>query len=183
MRSTKRYTNTTFTRRVDHDGGRHRPSRAGKEPVVCAGCGAIYARRRWSHAPAASIRAAAANRPVSVAFCPGCRRRTSGLPRGFVHLDGGFVALHREEISRMLHNEAAHALEDNPTAMVLNWGDDGAGTMLITTSTEHLAFRLGRALEKAYDGTLHCGFSHENKLAHVWWHRDAPAGAAGSNAA
>jgi hypothetical protein len=45
--------------------------------------------------------------------------------------------------------------------------------VLITTTTEHLAIRLGRALEKAFDGRVLYGFSHENKLAHVWWHRDA----------
>jgi len=45
--------------------------------------------------------------------------------------------------------------------------------VLLSTTTEHLAIRLGRALEKAFDGRVLYGFSHENKLAHVWWHRDA----------
>lgn len=40
-------------------------------------------------------------------------------------------------------------------------------------TTEHLAIRLGHALEKAYDGPVLYGISHETKLAHVWWHRDA----------
>ena len=51
MRSQKPYTNATFTHRVDHEAGRHRPPRAPGEPRVCGTCGAVYRGRRW--APAA----------------------------------------------------------------------------------------------------------------------------------
>jgi hypothetical protein len=176
MRSRKRYTNTTFTHRPDQDAGRHRTPRAPSEPILCAGCGAVYVGRRWSHAGAAKIRAAGlAGQPIDVRICPGCRRRNAGLPHGFVHVDGEFVARHRDEILRLLHNEAGRSIEDNPLAQVLEWGDDGMGGLLVTTTTEHLAIRLGRALERAFDGKLLFGFSHENKLAHVWWHRDEAA--------
>ena len=174
MRSHKRYTTQTFTHRVDHDGGRHRPPRAPKEPMVCASCGAAYVKRRWSLDLNARILAAGrAGHPISVRICPACRQRKTGLPHGFVHVDGGFVPVHRDELERLLRNEATHAVEDNPLGQVLDWGNDGRGGLLVTTTTEHLAIRLGRALEKAYDGRLLFGFSHENKLAHVWWHRDA----------
>lgn len=176
MRSNKEYTNTTFTHRPDHDGGRHRTPRAPSEPILCAGCGAIYVHRRWSRSPAARVRAAAnAGRPIDIRICPACRRRESGVPHGFVHVDGEFVPTHRDQIVQLLHNEAERAGEDNPLSQVLDWGDDGMGGLLVTTTTEHLAIRLGRALEKAFDGRLLYGFSHENKLAHVWWHREEGA--------
>jgi hypothetical protein len=79
--------------------------------------------------------------------------------------------MHRAEIEALLQHEADHALTDNPLNQVLGWEDDGTGGLLIATASEHLAQRLGRALEKAYDGEVHYGFSHENKLARVWWHR------------
>jgi hypothetical protein len=63
------------------------------------------------------------------------------------------------------------ARDDNPLSQITDWRDLDAGSLLIATSTEHLAQRLGRALEKAYHGKVHYGFSHENKMAHVWWHR------------
>ena len=44
--------------------------------------------------------------------------------------------------------------------------------LVLSTTTEHLAQRLGPALEKAYDGQLEYDFSHENKLARVTWQRD-----------
>ena len=176
MRTHKRYTNTTFTHRVDHDGGRHRTPRAPAEPILCAGCGAVYVNRRWSRAPGARLQAAgSAGTPINVRICAACRRRTEGLPHGFVHVDGEFVATHHDDVVRLLHNEAGRALDDNPLGQVLDWGDDGTGGLLVTTTTEHLAIRLGRALEKAFDGRLLLGFSHENKLAHVWWHREDAA--------
>lgn len=173
MRTDKRYTHTTFTHRPDHDGGRHRTARAPSEPILCAGCGAIYANRRWSRSLNARVRAdARGGGPIAVRICPACRRARSGMPHGFVHIDGEFVRRHRDEILRLLHNEVDRAAEDNPLGQVLDWGDDGTGGLLVTTTTEHLAIRLGRALEKAFDGKVLYGFSHENKLAHVWWHRE-----------
>jgi hypothetical protein len=174
MRTTKRYTNTTFTHRPEpHDDLRAQEAPA--EPIVCAGCGAIYLRKHWSHDASARARAAAAQgEPVAVRICAACRRGRTGVPHGFVHVDGGFVRTHRAELVNLLRNEAARAAEDNPLAQVMDWGDDGhRDDVLVTTTTEHLAVRLGRALQKAFDGRVLYGFSHENKLAHVWWHRDA----------
>jgi hypothetical protein len=44
--------------------------------------------------------------------------------------------------------------------------------LTLATTTEHLAQRLGHALKKAFKGKVHYDFSHENKLAHVYWQRD-----------
>jgi hypothetical protein len=131
-------------------------------------------KRRWTRDLNAQILAAGrAGDPISVRICPACRQRKSGLPRGFVHVDGRFVPGHRDELERLLRNEVARATGDNPLGQVIDWGNDGRGGLVVTTTTEHLAIRLGNALERAYDGRVLFGFSHENKLAHVWWHRDA----------
>jgi hypothetical protein len=171
MRSAKPYTNATFTKRVDHDGGRHRPPRAPVEPEVCPSCGAVYARRRWSHAPSARAFAGGVGRPFAIQICASCLRRRTGVPHGYLHIDGEFFPLHHVEIEQLLHNEVARAAEDNSLHQVLGWEYLDGGGLLITTSTEHLVQRLGRAIEKAYHGDVHYGFSHENKLARVWWHR------------
>ncbi|MBI3048104.1 MAG: ATPase [Acidobacteria bacterium] len=171
MQSAKPFTNRTFTKRVDHDGGRHRPPRAPAEPAVCPGCGAVYVRRRWSRAPVARLQAARLAAPVTVRICAACRRRQSGIPHGYLHVDGDFFAAHRGEIEPLLRNEVERARADNPLHQILAWSDLEGGGLLIATATEHLAQRLGHALEKAYDGRVRYGFSHENKLAHVWWRR------------
>ena len=173
MASSKQYTNTTFTKRVDHEAGRHHTIRAPKEPAVCKLCGAVYAGRRWTAATAERGTHEPKHwRPATVTTCPACLQAKSGVPGGYVHIEGSFVAGHRDEIESLLRNEAERSTEDNPLARIMLWKDDGDGKLMLTTTTEHLAQRLGHALQKAFDGKVDYDFSHENKLARVTWHRD-----------
>lgn len=173
MRSNKRFSNTTFTKRVDHEAGRHHTKRASKEPVVCASCGAVYANRRWTTAQA-QRRASKSKHwhPARVATCPACIQAQGGVPSGYVYIEGAFAAAHRDEIENLLRNEAERASEDNPLARIMLWKENPDGKLMLTTTTEHLAQRLGHALEKAFDGKVKYDFSHENKLARVTWRRD-----------
>ena len=173
MRSQKRYTNQTFTKRVDHEAGSHHPARAIPEPAVCSVCGDVYADQRWSKPDAERQSEKHLKfRPANIVTCPACIQERDGVPSGFVHLDGAFLSMHRDEIKRLLQTEAERTAEDNPLARIMEWGKDEKGRLMISTTTEHLAQRLGHALKKAYDGEVRYDFSHENKLAHVWWHRD-----------
>jgi hypothetical protein len=173
MRSNKRYTNTTFTKRVDHEAGRHRTRRAPKEPAVCESCGAVYANRRWTSANADhGTREPKHWHPARVTACPACVQAHGGVPSGYVYLEGAFLVAHRDEIERLLRNEAERAAEDNPLARIMLWQENGERKLTLSTTTEHLAQRLGHALEKAFDGQIEYDFSHENKLARVTWRRD-----------
>ena len=167
----KKYSNATFTKRVDHEGGRHRPSRAISEPAACKGCGAVYASRRWTTASSTSTNSQH-SRPAQVTLCPACKQQRTGEPRGFVFLDGDFFSSHGEEIEQLLRNEAKRAAEDNPLARTMEFKRGDSHKLTVTTTTEHLAQRLGHALEKAFGGSVHYDFSHENKLARVSWQRD-----------
>ena len=173
MRSKKPYTNATFTKRVDKEAGRHRTLRAPSEPAVCEDCGSVYVNRRWSAANSAIRNNRHKQwRPARMTICPACQQKLTGEPRGFVYLDGAFVLEHYEEIERLLRNEADRAAEDNPLARILEWKRGKRHKFTVTTTTEHLAQRLGHALEKAYARPAHYDFSHENKLARVSWGRD-----------
>jgi hypothetical protein len=173
MRSKKPYTNATFTKRVDHEAGRHRPSRAMSEPAVCEECGAAYADRRWTAANSNSANEQHKHwRPARETICPACEQKRSGEPRGYVFLDGDFFVAHHEEIEQLLNNEAERAAEDNPLARILELKRGDGHKLTVSTTTEHLAQRLGHALEKAYGGAVHYDFSHENKLARVNWLRE-----------
>jgi len=173
MPEKKKYTNATFTKRVDHEAGRHRPARAQSEPAVCEECGAVYADRRWTAKQTGPEDKKHKHwRPPTMTVCPACKQQRTGEPRGFVFLDGAFFVAHHEEIGQLLRNEAERAAEDNPLARIMECkaGDDHKLT--VTTTTEHLSQRLGHALEKAFGGTAHYDFSHENKLARVNWLRE-----------
>lgn len=170
MRSSKRYTNATFTRRVDHDGGRHRGDKAPKEPLVCTTCGSVYSRRRWA-APS-DERAGMLQGVAEPTLCPACQMREQGQFGGHLTVTGAFLDGHRDDIEALLRAEAQRAFEDNPTGQILTWDGREPRTITITTSTEHLVQRLGHALKKAYGGEVDYGFSHENKLARATWRRD-----------
>jgi hypothetical protein len=173
MRSNKRYTNQTITKRVDHEAGKHRSSRAASEPAVCPACGNVYADRRWSKPEPTRLSAKHPHfRPAKTRVCPACKALKAGQPSGYVHLSGAFLHTHRAELETLLNNEAERAAEDNPLARIMGWDDSEANQLTVTTTTTHLAQRLGHALEKAYDGVVRYDFSHENKLAHVWWARN-----------
>jgi len=172
MSGKRKYTNATFTKRVDHEAGRHRPSRASSEPAVCEACGAVYANRRWTAADSRSEENEHKQRRLGqMTVCPACTQQRTGEPRGFVFLDGSFFVAHHEEIEQLLHNEAKRAAEDNPLARIMDWKRGDGHKLTVTTTTEHLAQRLGNALEKAYGGNTDYDFSHENKLARVNWKR------------
>lgn len=172
MRSNKRFTNATFTKRVDHDAGRHRAKRAAQEPAVCALCGALYFKRRWISADHTHVADNKHFRPAIVTTCPACIQIQGSTPSGYLFVEGSFFKLHRDDIERLLRNEAERAVEDNPLARVMLWREDVKLKLTVSTTTEHLAIRLGHALEKAFSGELRYDFSHENKLARVYWRRN-----------
>lgn len=173
MRGNKPYTNVNFTKRVDREAGRHRTLRAPSEPAVCGGCGALYVNRRWAAANSKiGTKQQKEWRPPRATTCPACRQSRTGEPRGFVYLDGNFLSEHYQEIENLMRNEAARAAEVNPLARILDWKKGRRHKIIVTTTTEHLAQRLGHALEKAFAGDVHYDFSHENKLARVSWRRD-----------
>jgi len=171
MPTSRRWTSETYTKRVDHEAGKHRSPKAPKGPRVCERCGATYENRRWTLTPppAAGLRTVAA---PATTVCPACHMMAEGQFGGEVRLAGAFVARHGDEIERLLQNEADRAAEDNPTGRIAEWRRMAPDRLTLTTTTEHLAKRLGQALHKAFDGLVHYEFSHENKFAHVTWTRE-----------
>jgi hypothetical protein len=173
MPAKRKYTNATFTKRVDHEAGRHRSLRAATEPRVCKTCGAVYSNRRWTIADSGAGDIKQKHwRPPLMTVCPACIQQRTGEPRGFIFLDGAFFVAHQEEIEQLIRNEANRAAVDNPLARIMEWQRGNSHNLTVATTTEHLAQRLGDALEKAYGGTTYYDFSHENKLARVNWRRE-----------
>ena len=172
MRTSKHYSNVGTTKRVDHEAGRHRPKRAAAEPAECLSCGALYVGRRWVLPETAHESPKHQEwRPQRTVTCPACKQIKDGLPSGFVHLKGRFLADHRGEIERLVLAEAGRAAVDNPLGRIMELKEAGE-ELVVSTTTEHLAKRLGQALEKAFAGHVRYDFSHENKLARVYWERN-----------
>jgi NMD protein affecting ribosome stability and mRNA decay len=170
MSGNKRYTDVYFKKRVDHEAGHARDRRIG-EPAICAECAAVYTKGRWTFEKDFLTADPFNKIKPQETICPACRQIETGEPAGFVYLEGGFLNEHKEEIENLLKNEAAKTVETNPLARIINFQNTKTG-MTVTTTTEHLAQHLGRSLKKAFDGDVRYDFSHENKLARVYWQRD-----------
>lgn len=171
MPKSRPYTNVTFTKRVDHQAGAHRGPKAPAGPDVCESCGAVFIKRHWIMP--GSLRARAITRTADIVrtMCDACRMVADGTFRGELRVSGDFFGAHRDEVEHLLRNEVARGLADNPLARIVRWTPRGKKGLTVTTTTEHLAKKLGRVLKRAFDGTVHYEFSHENKFAHVTWER------------
>ena len=174
MRTSKRYTNATFTKRVDKESGRHRARRNPDEPLLCEICKAVYSDRRWvsSSAILKSSDKRKNSRPTETTICPACQQQREGVPGGFVYVEGAYLMTHPDDIERLIANEAERAAADNPLSRIMKTERVDRDLLIVSTTNEHLAMRLGHALEKAFAGKVRYGFSHENKLVRVRWHRD-----------
>ncbi|MGQ9456239.1 MAG: BCAM0308 family protein [Armatimonadota bacterium] len=105
-------------------------------------------------------------------LCPACRKIQDHVPGGIVRITGSFVWDHEEEVMNLIRNEAIKAMGLNPLEriMSLEYVDNA---IEITTTNEKLAQKIGRALHKAYSGTIEYKWSEDTKLARVSWHRDS----------
>lgn len=139
------------------------------QPAICAECKAVRADNRWTLSPAARKRI---HERLPVTLCPACKRKRDGVPGGYLYLDGQFLLSHREEIERLLRNEAERAAVENALDRIMRFDGRDEELLTVTTTTEQMAMRLGHAVERAYGGMVRCGFSHDKEYARVWWHRD-----------
>jgi NMD protein affecting ribosome stability and mRNA decay len=141
-----------------------------EETVVCSRCQAIFTGQRWylkEQVDPEKLR----NHPVHFTVCPACRKIRDRSPGGVVHLSGKFVQDHKDDILNLIRNEGDRAMAINPLERIMDVEGNGTGYQVLTTN-EKLAQRIGKALHKAYSGTVAYKWSEDNKLARVAWQRD-----------
>lgn len=146
------------------------PRGASGNVAVCEGCQAVYRKKRWYLKDAAVIPAKAA---IAKTVCPACLKMRDNFPGGIVTLSGGFVLEHKQEFMNLIKNEEQHARGFNPLERVMSIKENGRGSIVVSTTNEKLAQRLGRAVKKAFHGTVSYHWSHDDKLVRVDWVREA----------
>nr|NIO06443.1 ATPase [Deltaproteobacteria bacterium] len=70
----------------------------------------------------------------------------------------------------MIHNEEDRAKGLNPLERIISITEEG-GKILVKTTNERLTQRIGRLLEKAYQGKTEYHWSEDTKLLRVTWAR------------
>lgn len=140
------------------------------DDTVCSRCDAVVRRQRWSLDPERKALVLSSG-PAHEVLCPACRRVTEQVPEGIVTLSGDFWPAHRDEILHHIRNAEVDALGTNPLSSIADIHEVD-GTLQVFTTTEKLAQRIGRSLQKAYSGKVQFVWSDGRKLVRVTWERN-----------
>jgi hypothetical protein len=148
------------------------PRGASRKISVCEGCHSVSKNKRW-YADPDIYDAAIKLLDTATMVCPACLKIRDNFPGGIVTLKGAYVLPHKQELMNLIKNEEARAHGFNPLERVMSVKENGYGNIVVLTTNEKLAQRLGRAIKKAFHGAVTYQWSHDNKLARVDWVRAA----------
>jgi NMD protein affecting ribosome stability and mRNA decay len=139
------------------------------EVAVCTGCEAVYQRRHWVLDHDAYVRETM--QPTTrMVLCPACQKIRDRYAEGRVTLrPSPFFTEHKEEIVHLIRNEEERARGFNPLERIVELTESNEG-MVVTTTNEKLAQRIGRALKSAYQGQSIYHWS-DPKFLSVEWER------------
>jgi len=148
------------------------PRGANRSISVCESCRAVNMNKRW-YAEGKVTESALKTHASEKVLCPACLKIQDNFPGGIVTLKGDYVLPHKNDLMTVIHNEEERARKLNPLERVMSVKESGDGGLVISTTNERLAQRFGRAIKRAFHGTVTYGWSHDNKLVRVEWLRDA----------
>lgn len=138
-----------------------------KGPMRCRHCQAVYHNKRWQAAGNDVPQAQAA-----LVTCPACRQAGEGYVQGVLTLRGSYLQEHEAEVRNVLQHAELRCVERNPLERVLRI-DRREDALVIETTAEKMAERLGRALHRALRGELQIQWSGGHEVCRVNWERDA----------
>ncbi len=142
-----------------------------KNLTVCPSCNLVFHNKRWVRDEKLLKELLESQRRPVLKKCPTCRKADDRYPLGILNLSGKYLEEHKEEILNTIRNEAAHEERRNPLARIIYMECENS-TIRVETSTESLARRLGRAVNKAFHGELSYSFSDSHEVLRAEWHRD-----------
>jgi hypothetical protein len=142
-----------------------------KEPSVCERCGAVYVRQKWRRAGRVTGELLEA---ASWATCPACSQATTGVGYGRLLIMGEFALGNLDAIRRRIANVERRAGFTQPERRVLSAAVEGSTFEVVTTS-QKLAHRIARELEKAFGGRARYHWSDEDGSLLATWRKEARA--------
>lgn len=146
--------------------------KAGRPVSVCRSCKAVYMNKRW-YADDGILKNAAGKDNILYTTCPACQKINERFPGGVLTLKGVMDMPNRDDLMNLIKNEEEKARGLNPLERIMSVEENGSGNIVISTTNEKLAQRLGRAVKKAFHGEITYKWSHDNKLVRVDWTREA----------
>ena len=139
--------------------------RAPKDPSVCDICGSIYTAKTWRRdrpLPVKLVNAAAWT------TCPGCKQAKSGAYFGRVLVRGSKALANLDAIRSRIANVERRAEFTQPERRIVSSDWDGT-TLEVLTTSQKLAHRIARELEKAFGGRARYTWSDQDGgLTAIW---------------
>lgn len=117
-------------------------------PTVCDRCGAVYERKTWRAGPRSARTLLTGVRWVT---CPACKQIKEGEYFGRVIIRGTQALAHETEILGRVRNVATRATFTQPERRLVSI-EHVPGAIEVLTTSQKLAHRMARELEKAFGG-------------------------------
>jgi hypothetical protein len=172
-------TDRGLQRALDHRGVRtdKSPPVSGEyaypESAQCVGCGAVYVRKTWRRS--GPRRLGVPLRGAERVSCPACRQVGEGRAYGHVLLRGNWLADNEDEVRRRIAAVESRARYTQPERRLVAVTRSGEALEVRTTS-QKLAHRVARELEKAFGGeTSYTWSDRDGSLRATWSGPRAPA--------
>ncbi len=137
--------------------------------AVCKKCQAVFNNKRWS-IDEDLYKIKVDEKGVKTIQCPACKKVRDKFPGGILKLKGAFLQEHISEILNLIKNEEQRAMGFNPLERVMEINTTSKG-LEITTTNEKLAQRIGKSIQKAYQGRVAYRWSDDTKLLRAEWER------------
>lgn len=152
------------TENVDpyHSGMKHRGL------SVCSQCASVNIKGRWLSSQQAKARKLATPKSGSLT-CPACRQLKDRFALGVIEIHGNKWKEKQDEVFRTLRNTESIARNRNDQQRVL-WTQEVRGITKIYVTLPELARRIGRTLERSFQGVSEYKRSSEEPYLRVrWW--------------
>ena len=149
----------------------YQPRLSPGEVAACTGCQAVYQRRHWFFDHEAYIRETM--QPTTrMVLCPACQKIRDRYAEGQVTLRSSpFLTTHKDEIVRLMRNEEDRAKGFNPLERIVELREAEEG-LIVTTTNEKLAQRIGRTLKSTFQGQTTYHWSDPKFLSVEWTRPD-----------
>jgi NMD protein affecting ribosome stability and mRNA decay len=127
------------------------------DPSICDRCGAVYTGKTWRRGRRMT---GAAMDKAKWVTCPGCAQAASGEYHGRVLIEVS-DGVDRDTISARITNVERRALITQPERRIVSANWNGK-TLEVLTTSQKLAHRIAREVEKVFGGVLHFSWSDDD---------------------
>ncbi|KAA0258364.1 hypothetical protein FHQ18_04175 [Deferribacter autotrophicus] len=130
----------------------------------CTECDIVYIDKNWKLKADNEFK----KNPI---VCPACKKIKEEYYEGILYLKGNFVLGRKDEILNLIRNEEKKQRARTALSKIGKIVEN-AEEIVVYTTNDRLAYRIGKALFKAYKGELTIRWSDDNIFTRVYWERN-----------